>query len=300
MRIANVHNRATLILQECDEPKGVDIQKYSGNKFPSDMRELLPRLDELKSWLEGRDLSPEVSSISWDSFGSPIGDPRQIFAIGMNYLAHANEVSIAVPEVPAVFTKFRSSLSGPRTTVELPSDSVDWEVELVAVIGRGGRKISKDAALDHIAGYAIGQDLSCRELQFAAASSPQFSLGKSYPGFAPVGPWLTTADEVPDPGNLSMKCLTGNEVLQEGSTANLIFDIPTLVEHLSSTVELYPGDLIFTGTPDGVGFGRNPRRYLTAGEELISSIEGLGEMRQSFVNAAETRHSDLSLATPRN
>ncbi|MFI7480940.1 fumarylacetoacetate hydrolase family protein [Kocuria sp. M1R5S2] len=283
MRIANVDNRATLIIQEGDELKGVDIERCSRQLFPSDTRELLPRLDELKSWFDGKDFSSHSFPVTWDSLGSPIGTPRQIFAIGMNYLAHADEVAIAAPEVPAVFTKFVSSLSGPRTTSELPSDSVDWEVELVAVIGRGGRNIAKDDALDHIAGYAVGQDLSCRDLQFAAASSPQFSLGKSYAGFAPVGPWLTTADEVPDPGSLIMKCSTGDEVLQEGSTANLIFDIPTLVEHLSSVVELFPGDLIFTGTPDGVGFGRNPRRYLTSGEELVSSIEGLGEIRQSFV-----------------
>lgn len=282
MRIANVNKRATLITEIGEELQGVDIEKASKGQFPSNTRELLPQLDGLKSWLEDNDVASDSFPVSWESLGSPITDPRQIFAIGMNYHAHAEEVSIAAPEVPAVFTKFATSLSGARKAIQLSSDSVDWEIELVAIIGRGGRNITKDDALNHIAGYAVGQDLSDRALQFAASSSPQFSLGKSYAGFAPVGPWMTTSDEVVDPGQLKMRCNVGEEVLQDGSTSNLIFDIPTLVEHLSSVVELTPGDLIFTGTPDGVGFGRNPKRYLRKGEELVSTIEGLGEIKQLF------------------
>jgi 2-keto-4-pentenoate hydratase/2-oxohepta-3-ene-1,7-dioic acid hydratase in catechol pathway len=282
MRIASINDRATLIFENGGDLQGVDIEKWSNGKFPSNPRELLPHLDELKSCVNDHDFHSDIFPITWESLESPITDPRQIFAIGMNYQAHAEEVAIAAPEVPAVFTKFATSLSGARTAIQLPSDSVDWEIELVAIIGRGGRNISKEDALDHIAGYAVGQDLSDRALQFAASSSPQFSLGKSYAGFAPVGPWMTTSDEVADPGQLKMRCTVGEEVLQDGSTANLIFDIPTLVEHLSSVVELAPGDLIFTGTPDGVGFGRNPKRYLRTGEELVSTIEGLGEIKQLF------------------
>jgi 2,4-didehydro-3-deoxy-L-rhamnonate hydrolase len=282
MRIASIDDRATLIIENGQELQGVDIEKWSNGNFPSNTRELLPHLDELRTWVKDHDFDSDIFPVSWQSLESPITDPRQIFAIGMNYQAHAEEVSIAAPEVPAVFTKFATSLSGARKAIKLPSDSVDWEIELVAIIGRGGRNISKADALDHIAGYAVGQDLSDRALQFAASSSPQFSLGKSYAGFAPVGPWMTTSDEVADPGQLKMRCTVGEEVLQDGSTANLIFDIPTLVEHLSSVVELTPGDLIFTGTPDGVGFGRNPKRYLRTGEELVSTIEGLGEIKQLF------------------
>ena len=282
MRIASINGRATLITESGQDLQGVDIEKWTDGKFPSNTRELLPYLNELMSWVRDQDLDPDTFPVSWESLESPITDPRQIFAIVMNYQAHAEEVAIAAPEVPAVFTKFATSLSGARQAIELPSDSVDWEIELVAIIGRGGRNISKEDALDHIAGYAVGQDLSDRALQFAATSSPQFSLAKSYAGFAPVGPWMTTSDEVADPGQLKMRCTVGEEVLQDGSTANLIFDIPTLVEHLSSVVELTPGDLIFTGTPDGVGFGRNPKRYLRTGEELVSTIEGLGEIKQLF------------------
>ncbi|MDP9696255.1 UNVERIFIED_ORG: 2-keto-4-pentenoate hydratase/2-oxohepta-3-ene-1,7-dioic acid hydratase in catechol pathway [Arthrobacter globiformis] len=282
MRIASIDHRATLIIENGEDLQGVDIEKWSNGKFPSSTRELLPHLDELRTWVKDHDSDADIFPVSWDSLESPITDPRQIFAIGMNYQAHAEEVAIAAPEVPAVFTKFATSLSGARKAIKLPSDSVDWEIELVAIIGRGGRNISREDALDHIAGYAVGQDLSDRALQFAASSSPQFSLGKSHAGFAPVGPWMTTSDEVADPGQLKMRCAVGEEVLQDGSTANLIFDIPTLVEHLSSVVELAPGDLIFTGTPDGVGFGRNPKRYLRTGEELVSTIEGLGEIRQLF------------------
>lgn len=282
MRIASINGRATLITESGQDLQGIDIEKWSNGKFPSNTRELLSHLNELRSWANNQDLDSDAFRVSWDSLESPITDPRQIFAIGMNYQAHAEEVSIAAPEVPAVFTKFATSLSGARQSIQLPSDSVDWEIELVAVIGRGGRNITKDEAFNHIAGYAVGQDLSDRALQFAASSSPQFSLGKSYAGFAPIGPWMTTADEVADPGQLKMRCSVGDEVLQDGSTANLIFDIPTLVEHLSSVVELTPGDLIFTGTPDGVGFGRKPKRYLRTGEELVSTIEGLGEIKQLF------------------
>jgi 2-keto-4-pentenoate hydratase/2-oxohepta-3-ene-1,7-dioic acid hydratase in catechol pathway len=282
MRIASISGRATLITESGQDLQGVDIEKWSDGKFPSNARELLPHLDDLRTWVRGQDVDPDPFPVSWESLESPITDPRQIFAIGMNYQAHAEEVAIAAPVVPAVFTKFSSSLSGARQTIQLPSDSVDWEIELVAIIGRGGRNITKDEALDHIAGYAVGQDLSDRSLQFAATSSPQFSLGKSYAGFAPVGPWMTTSDEVGDPGQLKMRCSVGEEVLQDGTTANLIFDIPTLVKHLSSVIELMPGDLIFTGTPDGVGFGRNPKRYLKAGEELVSTIEGLGDIKQRF------------------
>jgi 2-keto-4-pentenoate hydratase/2-oxohepta-3-ene-1,7-dioic acid hydratase in catechol pathway len=131
--------------------------------------------------------------------------------------------------------------------------------------------------------------LSDRELQFAGGGAPQFSIAKSYRGFAPTGPWITSSDEVADSGNLSMTCSRGDEVLQQGTTRNLVFNLPYLINHLSSIVELYPGDLIFTGTPDGVGFGRSPQQYLVPGDELVSSIEGLGEIRQRFVARSESQ-----------
>jgi hypothetical protein len=188
-----------------------------------------------------------------------------------------------------VFTKYVSSLTGALDTVELPSDAVDWKVELVAVIGTGGRDIPEALALEHVAGYMVGQDLSDRALQFSGGGAPQFSVAKSHKGFAPTGPWITSSDEIADPGKLTMTRSRGDEVLPHGSTSNLVFDLPTLIHHLSSIVELYPGDLIFTGTPDGVGFGRSPQQYLVPGDELVSSIEGLGEIRQRFVPRIEAK-----------
>ncbi|WDF35299.1 fumarylacetoacetate hydrolase family protein (plasmid) [Arthrobacter agilis] len=241
--------------------------------------------EQLKEWAHAVDFEKaQVQALTLDQLDAPVPSPRQIFAIGMNYKDHAAEVNISLPTTPAVFTKYVSSLTGAIAIVELPSESVDWEVELVAVIASGGRNIPRESALEHVAGYMVGQDLSDRDLQFAGGAASQFSVAKSYKGFAPTGPWITSSDQIEDPSDLSMRCSRGDQVLQLGSTKNLVFDLPYLIHYLSSVVELYPGDLIFTGTPDGVGFGRSPKEYLVPGDELISSIEGLGGIRQRFVS----------------
>ena len=285
MLIGTVDNRATLITASGKEIRGVDIEEASRGSFSSHTSDLLHEWGQLKEWADTVDFEQHaaVRPLSLAQLQAPISSPRQIFAIGMNYKDHAAEVNLSLPTTPAVFTKYASSLTGASGTVELPSDSVDWEVELVAVIGTGGRGISEDSALEHVAGYMVGQDLSDRELQFAGGGAPQFSIAKSYKGFAPTGPWITSSDEINDSGNLSITCSRGNQVLQSGTTKNLVFDLPFIIHHLSSVIELFPGDLIFTGTPDGVGFGRSPQEYLLPGDELISSIEGLGEIRQRFV-----------------
>lgn len=285
MLIGTVDSRATLITMSTDEIRGIDIQEASDGRFSSETLDLLQEWDQLKDWAPTVDFEQAaVRLLNLEDLQAPISSPRQVFAIGMNYKDHAAEVNLPLPSTPAVFTKYPSSLTGAAHTVELPSESVDWEVELVAVIGAGGRNIPKDSALEHVAGYMVGQDLSDRDLQFAGGGAPQFSMAKSHKGFAPTGPWITSADEVADSGNLSMTCSRGDHVLQLGSTKNLVFDLPHLIHHLSSVVELYPGDLIFTGTPDGVGFGRSPKEYLLPGDELVSSVQGLGEIRQRFVS----------------
>jgi 2,4-diketo-3-deoxy-L-fuconate hydrolase len=291
MLIGTVNNRAFLIQTTGDQIRGLDIEEMSCGRFSSQTTELLHDWALLHEWSSSVDFE-EVGARSLEAheLEAPIPSPRQVFAIGMNYKDHAAEVQLELPTTPAVFTKYISSLTGAVDTVELTSDAVDWEVELVAVIGKGGRDIPEHSALEHVAGYMVGQDLSDRALQFAGGGAPQFSIAKSYRGFAPTGPWITSSDEIADPGNLSMTCSRGSEVLQHGSTTNLVFSLPQLIHHLSSIVELYPGDLIFTGTPDGVGFGRSPQQYLVPGDELVSSIEGLGEIRQRFVlrNGAKT------------
>ena len=184
---------------------------------------------------------------------------------------------LEVPETPVVFTKFPSCLVGSRADVVLSSDYVDWEVELVVVIGRGGRGIAEARALDHVAGYCVGQDISDRKLQFRD-KPPQFSLGKSVDTFGPIGPAVVSLDAFADSNDLALECVVAGERMQDGSTRDMIFPVPALIAFLSSLCTLEPGDLVFTGTPAGVGSRRTPRRYLAAGDVIVSTIAGIGTL----------------------
>jgi 2-keto-4-pentenoate hydratase/2-oxohepta-3-ene-1,7-dioic acid hydratase in catechol pathway len=215
--------------------------------------------------------------------GPPVPNPRQVFAIALNYQPHAAEAGFVPPEAPLVFTKFPSCITGPVSTVELPPGNVDWEIEVVAVIGPGGHRIPRADAWAAVAGLTCGQDLSERVGQLQG-TPPQFSLAKSYPGFGPTGPVLVTVDELPADLRFSSRLEPGGEVLQEGCTADLIFPIDDLVARLSAVCPLLPGDLIFTGTPGGVGNRRTPPRFLRPGETLVSRLEGVGELRQTFTS----------------
>jgi 2-keto-4-pentenoate hydratase/2-oxohepta-3-ene-1,7-dioic acid hydratase in catechol pathway len=194
------------------------------------------------------------------------------------------ESGFEVPEgLPPVFTKFRASVSGPVTEVVLPEGGhTDWEVELVVVIGLEARDVPEDRAWRHVAGLTAGQDLSERISQFQGPA-PQFSIGKSLPGFAPMGPWLVTPDEFANPDDLELSCSVNGEQVQKSRTGQLIFPVSSLVSRLSALMPLYPGDVIFTGTPAGVGFGRDPQRWLAPGDVLVSEVEGIGRLRQTFV-----------------
>ena len=209
-----------------------------------------------------------------------------MLAIGLNYREHAAESGYAVPAgEPPVFTKFASCIIGPHADITLPpGGNTDWEVELVAVIGRRAFQVPAEQALSYVAGYAVGQDISERRLQMAA-TPPQFSLGKSLPGFGPIGPWLVTLDEFQDPNDLELGCSIDGEQVQLGRTRDLIFSVPELISKLSASIVLLPGDVIFTGTPAGVGLGRTPQRWLQPGEVLVSHIEGIGELRHRFLAA---------------
>ena len=188
---------------------------------------------------------------------------------------------MAVPEVPATFTKFPASLGGPFDDIEIVGETVDWEVELVAVVGGRADRVAESDAWSHIAGLTVGQDISDRGLQFAAGS--QFSLGKSRRGYGPMGPWVVTPDEVDDPDDLALGCSVDGETVQEARTSDLIFSVPQLVAELSSVLPLLPGDIIFTGTPAGVGFTRKPPRALAPGNVLETWIEGIGTIRNRCV-----------------
>jgi 2,4-didehydro-3-deoxy-L-rhamnonate hydrolase len=185
-------------------------------------------------------------------------------------------------ELPPVFTKYISSISGPVSRVRLPEGGhTDWEVELVVVIGRRAEEVAEDEAWEHVAGLCVGQDISERITQMQS-SAPQFGLGKSFPGFAPMGPWLVTSEEFVNPDDLELGCSIDGEEVQKGRTGDLIFSVPALISKLSAVLPLLPGDVIFTGTPAGVGLGRTPQRFLADGEELISYVEGIGELHQTF------------------
>ncbi|MEZ4289581.1 MAG: fumarylacetoacetate hydrolase family protein [Myxococcota bacterium] len=217
-----------------------------------------------------------------ERLGPPVPRPTQVFAIGLNYRDHAEEAGLPIPELPMVFTKFPTCLAGPTAEVPLTSDRVDWEVEQVVVIGREAEAVAKEHAWEYVAGFCVGQDVSDRKLQFAS-KPPQFSLGKSARAFGPIGPALVSLDEFPDPDALRLRCWVGGELMQESTTENLIFSVPELIAYVSRYCVLLPGDLIFTGTPGGVGSVREPRRYLVAGETIESEIEGIGRLSNRCV-----------------
>ncbi|MGO8882798.1 MAG: fumarylacetoacetate hydrolase family protein [Streptosporangiaceae bacterium] len=218
-----------------------------------------------------------------DRLGPPVPRPPQVFAIGVNYRDHAAEAGLSLPDRPMVFTKFPAAVTGPRGPITRPAGSVDFEVELVAVIGRRAEHVPAERGWDHIAGLTAGQDLSERDLQTSGPPPQQYSMGKSYTGFAPIGPALVTVDEFPNPGDVEIGCLVNGHQMQKARSSDMVFSIPQLVEFLSSVLPLLPGDLIFTGTPSGIGWARKPPQLLRIGDELVTNIEGIGEMRHHFV-----------------
>ena len=251
-----------------------------GGQFASDRQGVYDRWDELGAWVGSGIDASDAQQV--EVFDPPVPRPRQLVAIGLNYREHAMESNLAIPEHPVVFAKFASSLVGHGATVELPSDGIDWEVELVIVIGKEAHDVSVDDAWDHVAGLTLGQDLSWRAVQ-TRGPAPQFSIGKSYPGFSPLGPAVVTVDELADKDDLAISCALDGEVLQDGRTSDLIFPVAELVSRLSQSLTLYPGDLIYTGTPKGVGMGRTPQRFLVPGA-LVSSLEGVGDLTINLVN----------------
>ncbi|HEY4409804.1 MAG TPA: fumarylacetoacetate hydrolase family protein [Acidimicrobiia bacterium] len=277
MRVARVSGRLSVLVAG----GAVDVESASGGRFPADPDDVMPRWDELREWAAGHG-GGEVVPYGLGDLAAPLVRPAQVFGIGLNYRDHAAESGVAVPTTPAVFTKFRSCLTGPYDTVRLPSDQVDWEVELVAVIGRRAERVAEEHAWSYVAGVTVGQDLSERAVQLSGPV-PQFSLGKSFPGFGPFGPAIVTPDELADPDDLELACFLDDEVLQKGRTRDMVFSVPELVARLSAVCPLLPGDLIFTGTPPGVGMARQPPRFLGGGTTLVSTIEGVGELRNPLV-----------------
>ncbi|MCB0965716.1 MAG: fumarylacetoacetate hydrolase family protein [Ilumatobacter sp.] len=277
MRIANIAGRACIVV---DDDHAVDVAVASDGRYGPDPMTVLEQWGDVVAW--ATDL-PEGEATPFDpaDLECPVPAPRQVFAIGLNYRGHAEESGMTLPEFPATFTKFPASLTGPYAEVLIDRPAVDYEVELVVVIGRAARDVAVDDAWSYVAGVTVGQDISDRHLQFAAGA--QFSLGKSRPGYGPMGPWIVTVDELDDPNDLALGCSIDGEVLQSDRTSDLIFDVPTLVSELSGVLPLLPGDVIFTGTPSGIGAVRQPPRFLAPGDVVESWIEGVGRIRNVCV-----------------
>ena len=213
--------------------------------------------------------------------GAPVGDVRNFIAIGLNYADHAAESGLPIPEEPVIFTKTTSSIVGPDDDIQIPrgSTKTDWEVELGIVIGKGGVYIDEADAMDHVAGYCVINDVSEREFQIERGGT--WDKGKGCDTFGPIGPWLVTRDEVPDPQALSMWLEVDGHRYQDGSTATMIFPVRVLVSYVSQFMSLQPGDIISTGTPPGVGMGQKPQVYLKGGERIRLGVEGLGVQTQN-------------------
>lgn len=227
----------------------------------------------------------ELAVVEYDRIGSCLSDVPNFYCIGMNYAKHARETGAEPPKEPILFNKATSCLSGPNDPVIIPrnSEKSDWEVELGVVIGKSGSYISEADALGHVAGYCVVNDMSERAFQFDHLG--QWVKGKSAPTFGPTGPWLVTADEIADPQNLNVWLRLNGEKVQDSNTSDMIFPVAEIISYMSRFMELRPGDLIATGTPEGVGLGMNPPRFLRPGEEMELGIEGLGIQRQTTVAA---------------
>lgn len=279
MKIANLNNRATLIISDT---AGADISTLSGGLFGPSMQSIYDAWEEFSEWAQTITVPVADVDVTAGDLGSPSPRPAQVFAVGLNYSEHANESGFALPSEPPIFTKFASCITGPDTVVALPEGGhTDWEVELVVVIGKAARSVAEADAWTYVAGLTVGQDISERILQMVAPAK-QFSMGKSLPGFGPMGPWLVTPDEFENPDDLALSAFIDDEIMQKSRTRFLIFSVSELIAYLSGKLQLYPGDVIFTGTPSGVGLGRSPQVWLEPGQTLTSTIEGIGTITQRF------------------
>ncbi|MBW4095196.1 MAG: fumarylacetoacetate hydrolase family protein [Acidobacteria bacterium] len=286
MRIANLNGRAALIT----DAGAIDIASASDGAFGPDPMSIYTQWSEFVAWAPTASLE---GATAWEQadLGIPVPRPPQILAIGVNYKDHAAEAGIPAPDELIVFTKFLSCLAEPNATVELPSEDVDYETEIVVVIGKAGHQIAKEDAWSHVAGISVGQDYSERTIQ-RRPPVPQFSLGKSFPNFGPFGPFVVTPDEFTDRDAITFRATLarpGEEpiTLQTGNTNQLFFPIDESIHRLSKIVTLLPGDIIFTGTPAGVGLSRGI--LMRPGYQLTTTLDGVGSFTNEFVAQVESR-----------
>ena len=273
-KLGSIKGRAVLI----SEDNYYDLKTISEGKLSSSTLEALHHMDLLNDLNENLNNLDATGAVDTINFDSPVSAPKNCYAVGLNYRNHAEEAGMQIPEVPMIFTKHTTCLVGATSDIEMRSNYVDYEAELIVVIGRQGKNISKSEAWSHIEGVCIGQDISDRPAQFAA-STAQFNLGKSFDTFGPIGPYIVTKDELPDFQKLNMSLDVDGKRMQTGNTEQMIFDIKTLVSYMSSCMSLHPGDICCTGTPPGVGENMSPPKFLKGGEEVILSIDKLGTQK---------------------
>lgn len=276
-RLANVAGRSAVV--DSDD-RWYDLERLTAGALPADPMAAIRHgsaLHQTSDQMEGAEPDGDLAQAE---LGPPVPAPTNAFGIGLNYRPHAEESNMELPEVPLVFGKFAGCIVGPRSEVEVSSATVDWEVELVAVIGAPGRNIPVERAWNHVLGLTVGQDISDRALQFAS-KPPHFDLGKSRDTFGPMGPVLVSTDSFPDPTDLAITCDINGERKQEDRTTSLIFSVAELIDYLSRFLTLRTGDVIFTGTPAGVGAAS--RTFLQPGDVITSTIEGIGTMSNPCV-----------------
>jgi 2,4-diketo-3-deoxy-L-fuconate hydrolase len=273
-RLANVDGRLVVLTDE----GAVDVEQASGGRWGPDPMSPYEDWAAFAAWA-----ADPGGGEAFDErlLGPPVPAPRQVFAAGMNYRTRAVESGLPEVALPPIFTKFPTCITGPYAEVSLPTDTVDWEAELVVVIAHRMWHVAARQAWQHVAGVMVGQDLSERKQQFRPPVA-QFSMAKSYPGFGPTGPWLLATDGT-DPGPLDIATWVGGERVQQGSTGEMLMPAAELLANLSANVPLLPGDLVFTGSPGGVGHHRSPPRYLQPGEVLTTTIDRLGTQRVRLV-----------------
>jgi 2-keto-4-pentenoate hydratase/2-oxohepta-3-ene-1,7-dioic acid hydratase in catechol pathway len=281
LKLASVQGRAQFVVGSSTEFRVVDVEHSSNGSLPSDVMSCYSVWESLRAHAATLSSTDGVTC-SLEQLDCPVPQPRQLFAVGLNYKKHAEEMGSPIPSTPLTFAKFQSSINTPCGDVQLVGATCDYESELVIVIGAGGTNISQVDAWQHIAGFTAGQDISDRTLQYSGVP-PQFSLGKSRTGFTPMGPWVADMQHNPSRDDLRLTCSINGEIRQDTKTNDMIFDISEIVSYLSSICKLFPGDAIFTGTTSGVGHGHKPPMYLQRGDIIETTLEGVGIIRNRCV-----------------
>ena len=284
-KLANIDGKSALI----NGDSYYDINSISQGEITSDPSYILDSLDDLHDLSSKIDNFEPTGLIENSLLGAPVTNSRNCFAVGLNYRAHAEESGMEIPPFPMVFTKHTSCIVGPFDNIEMRSDIVDYEAELVLVIGKKGKNISKENAWDHVAGLTVGQDISDRAVQFHATPA-QFNLGKSFDTFGPIGPYLVSPDSVANKNAVQLECHINNELRQESSTDDLIFTVPDIISYISEFLTLNTGDLIFTGTPSGVGATQG--KLLKDGDIITTSIKEIGTIKNKCIRIND--HSNVS------